>query len=72
MIMVPLVILNFGLIRTAFVSSYKNILIFSLIRTAFLKCFCFSLYEMIGSVYIPDNYKSLRKSIGVIKDPGDV
>ena len=53
-------------------SSYKNIiLIFSLARTAFFT-FVVLVYikKMVNSDYNPDNYKSLKISIGsIIKNP---
>ena len=46
---------------------YNNIvLIFSLHEGVFFYFFCFSIYEMVGSKYSMDIYKSLNINIGTV------
>ena len=53
---------NFSLIRAAFLSGFKNIiLIFTIVRTTFL-----ILYKMLENENNPDNYKTLKISIRAI------
>ena len=62
---------NIFLVRTAFMSISKNfILIFLLVKTDFSKTF-FSLYKILDSEYIVENYKIFKKiNIGaIIKNP---
>ena len=55
------IVLIFGLGKTVFLLTYENILIFALAKTAFC-----SLYKMVDSKNSPDNYKTLKISIGTL------
>ena len=54
------IVLTFALGKTVFLT-YENILIFALAKTAFC-----GLYKMVDSKDSPDNYKTLKISIGTL------